>query len=257
MLCHDGVQVHVELLGVLVHHLHAPHIQLHVRLRCLHNHGEIFVALPHRLQEFHAGERVLCSVLRESAIADDAEQMVLILLIDRHSLLVVTCQQHLRTSTHSQHLGCGVQRLGGEVQALGQDVLIQMRQNGGIEPDVVLYQQHAFHACLGGIVGHVHLILYQLDDREDEVCIAQPAKDVFKDAQVEVLHTSADAMREGCQHHARCLGRYHLHLTRHVKGIIVGIARHTDYEVIDSMFYGLTRLLYRAHLGERRGIAQA
>ena len=128
---------------------------------------------------------------------------------------------------------------------MGKQVLVEVWQDGRIEAYVVFHEQYTFHARLLSVVLYVHLVLYQLYDGEDKVGIAQPAEHILEDAQVHVLHTPADAVREWSKHHARCSGRHLLHGVRHVEGVVVNVARHTDDEVVLRYRESLVSLLYR------------
>ena len=102
---------------------------------------------------------------------------------------------------------------------------------------------------------NVHLVFYQLDDRQDEVGVAQPAEDIVEGGHVLVLYAFGDAMRERRQYHTGDVGRTHLHVAGHGKGIVVGVARHTDDEVYISGLQHIAGLFCGRHLGERGWIA--
>ena len=125
----------------------------------------------------------------------------------------------------------GVERLCTETLALLQNIVVQIGQNRRVEAYAVFHQQYHLHASLADVVVDVHLVFYQLDDRENEVGVAQPAEHVVEDGQVFVLHPSGNAVREGGEHHAGNIGKVGLYHTCHVKGIIVGIAGHTHHQV--------------------------
>ena len=124
MLRHHGVKVNIQFLRVLVEKFHTLHRHFEVRLRRLHYHGQVFIGISHRLEEFHACLRVFNTFTWETAVADDAKEMVFIGLIHLHCLLIVAGQQHLWSASHAQHLGGSVQSLCGKVQALREDVFI-------------------------------------------------------------------------------------------------------------------------------------
>ena len=101
----------------------------------------------------------------------------------------------------------------------------------------------------------VHLVLKQLDDRHDEVGVAEPAEYVVEHRHILVLDALGDTVRERRQHHAGNRRMRRLHLTGDGERIVVGITRHTDHQVdVGSLQYGIG-LLRRRHLGERRRIA--
>ena len=102
----------------------------------------------------------------------------------------------------------------------------------------------------------VHLIFDELDDRHDEVGVAQPAKHIVEAAHVLILHSPGDAVGERRQHHAGNLGEAQLDGARHGEGIVVGIAGHTDHQVDVGRLQHVLGLLNGRHLGEGGGIAQ-
>ena len=102
---------------------------------------------------------------------------------------------------------------------------------------------------------YIHLVLYQLDDAEDEVGVAQPAEHIVEYRHILILYALRDAVRERCQHHAGDIGIHRLDVAGHGKGIVVGITRHTDDQVDVRRLQSLSSLLRRRHLRERRRIA--
>ena len=88
----------------------------------------------------------------------------------------------------------GVESLGREVLRLGEDIVVEVRQYGAIEADVILHEQYHLHTCLLDVVLDIHLVLYQFDDREDEVGIPQPAEHIVEDGHILVLDTLGDTM---------------------------------------------------------------
>ena len=72
-----------------------------------------------------------------------------------------------------------------------------------------------------------------------------------------VLHSFRDAVRERRQHHAVNLGKSRLDVTCHREGVVVGIARHTYYEVDVHGAKHLIGFFRCAYLCERRRIAQS
>ena len=111
----------------------------------------------------------------ETRIADDAQHVVVIAFIPLHGLLIVGGEHHLGSSTLALGSGMGVQRFCREVLRLRQDVVIEVRQHRRVEADVVLDEQNHLNTGLVDVVVDVHSVLYQLDNREDEVRVAQPA----------------------------------------------------------------------------------
>ena len=119
----------------------------------------------------------------EAAVRDDPQGVVGKVFVQRPCLLVVACQHNLWPAAHTQSFQLRVQGLGGKLQALLQHELVQIGQDAGVEAHVVLHHQDHLHARLH-VVLQVHLVLDQLDDAEQQLCVAQPAKHVFEGAHV-------------------------------------------------------------------------
>ena len=170
--------------------------------------------------------------------------------------VVGACQDDFRTAALAQRGIVSGEGFRGEVPALREDIAVQVRQDGGIEADGVLYKQNHLYAHLADVMVDVHLVLHQLDDGQDEVGIAQPAENVVEDAQVLMLDALRDAVGERCQHHAVDAGELRFHGSRHVEGVIVGIARHADdqVDVYRAEYFG--SLFGCRDLREGRRIAQ-
>ena len=117
----------------------------------------------------------------ETGIGNDTERIVVVLVIYLHGLLIVGGEHHLGTPTLTLGSGMGIEGLGGETLRLGEDIVVEIWQYGGIETDIVFYEQDHLYASLFDIVVDIHLILKQLDDRHNEVGIAQPAEHVVED----------------------------------------------------------------------------
>ena len=131
---------------------------------------------------------------REAGVADDAQRVLVVLLVNLHRLLVVRGQHHLRTATLALGGGVGVQRLGREALRLCQYVIIEVWQYGGVEAYVVLDEQNHLHTGLAYVVLNVHLVLQQFDDGHDEVRVAKPAEDVVEHRHILVLYALRDTV---------------------------------------------------------------
>ena len=171
---------------------------------------------------------------RETGIADDTKSIVGILVIEFLSFFVSTSQNHLGSTTHTHGGSMTVQCLLGEVLALFQYVIVEIGKNGTVEADGIFDKEYHLNSGFLNIVFQIHLVLYQLDEGKNEIGIAQPAEHIVEDAQVFVLHTLGDAMREGSKHHAMDIGEPALDISCHIEGIIVGITRHTDNQINNS-----------------------
>ena len=235
-------QVDIHLLRVLVNEMELLRLSLLtvLRLRALENQWHILVVAANLMKQFqtslsitilHMTQSTVGGLHRETGIADDTQHIITITVIPLHRLLVVGGQHHLRTTTFTLGGSMGVQRLGREVLRLCQNIIIEVREHGRIETDIILYEQDHLHACLTDIVLNIHLVLNQFDDGEDQVRIAQPTEHVIEDSHILVLDTFGDTMRERGEHHTRNLWSHLLHLTSYLKGVVVSITWHTDHQV--------------------------
>lgn len=150
-----------------------------------------------------------------------------------------------------------VECLSGEVLTLLQDIVVEVGQDAGVEAYGIFYKQDHLHAGSLNIVVDIHAVLDELDNGEDKIGVAQPAKDIVEDAQVFVLHTLADAVRERREHHAVNVGELLLDASRYGKGVIVGISWHTDDKIDLGGIENFLGFLDGRHLGESRRIAEA
>ena len=75
-----------------------------------------------------------------------------------------------------------VESLCREALALRQDIVVEVWQDRAIEAYAVLHNKYHLHPTLLDVMLKIHLVLYELDDREDEVCIAKPAEHIVEDA---------------------------------------------------------------------------
>ena len=79
------------------------------------------------------------------------------------------------------------------------------------------------------IIVYIHFIFHQLNDRKDEIGVSQPAEYIIKDTEVFVLYTLCNTMREGSQYDTMDVWELCLYSSCHIKGIIIGITRHTNH----------------------------
>ena len=93
-------------------------------------------------------------------------------MINFHCLLIRTCQYNLRTPAHTKRTLVSIQGLSRELLTLLQHELIQIRQNRRIETNAILHQKNQLHTDFLHIVFQVHLVLYQFDNRHQQVGIA-------------------------------------------------------------------------------------
>ena len=217
VLLYQLAQVHVHLFRILVHEMETFRLGLLpvLNLRTLQNQRHVLIALSDFTQQLQTSLSVsllnMCQTTidalhREARVADDTQYVVRIHLIPVHGLLVGGGQHHLRTSALALGGSMWIQGLSRKVLRLRQDIVVKVWQHRRIEADVVLHQQYHLHARLLDIMFYVHLVLYQLDDGENQVGIAQPAEHIVEDGHVLILNTLGDAVRERRQHHAGNVG---------------------------------------------------
>ena len=233
-------------------------------LRRVEDQGHVFVAPTDLTQQFqtslriallHMGETTRNRLHRETGIRDHAQRVIMVLLIDLHRLLIVRGEHHLGASALTLSSGMGVQGLRRETLRLGEDIVIEVWQDGRVETDVILHQQDHLHTGLLDVVLDVHLVLQQFDDRHDKVGITQPAEHIIEHRHILVLDALRDTMRERRKYHTGNRGMSRLHLTGHREGIVVGITWHTDHEIDIRRAQHLVGLLCCRYLCEGRWVA--
>ena len=74
----------------------------------------------------------------------------------------------------------------------------------------------------------VHLVLHQFDDTQEQVSITQPAEHIFEDAQIFILHTLRDTVRERSEYHDRDIRKSTFDGAGNVEHIVAVVTRHTD-----------------------------
>ena len=255
MLFKDVTKVNVHLLRVLVNKLKAlgKRSLTILGLRTLHYQRQVFITAAYLLQQLesclgvflqHMGITV-ATLHRETAVGDDTERVVMILLVKLHRLLVVTGKHHLWTPAHAHRGAVGVKCLGGETLTLRKNIIIKVGQHTAVEPDVVLYEHYHLHTRFLYVVLDVHLVLYQFYDGEDEVGVSQPAEDIVEHTHVLVLNAASDTMTERGEHHTRHLRELRLHIACHRESVVVRITRHADHEVDARRLHHLLCLFCR------------
>ena len=125
---HGTAQVHVHLLGVLVDEGRAVFggIGGILRFAALDDQRHEGVFLADGRAELDAAQSILRAAfcLGEADVGDDAQQVVLILLINAVGLVVRACQDNLGTASHAQGALVGIQGFGAELLALLQHELV-------------------------------------------------------------------------------------------------------------------------------------
>ena len=175
VLFDEPAQVDIHFLRVLVDEVEVfgLGLRLVLNLRALKDERHVFVALANLAQQLQTGFRIalldVCqtathSLHGEARVGDDAQHIIVVLLIPLYGFLVGRGQHYLWTTTLTLCSSVWVQSLGRKVFALCEDVVIQVGEHRGVEADVVLHQQYHLHTGLFDVVLDVHLVLYQLDD---------------------------------------------------------------------------------------------
>ena len=77
----------------------------------------------------------------------------------------------------------------------------------------------------------IHLILYQLNNRKDQVGITQPAEYIIEDTQILILHTLGDTMREWSQHNTVDIRKLTFDIAGNIESIIIRITWHTNHQI--------------------------
>ena len=258
VLLHQSAQVQAHLFRVLVHKAEALGLSTLavLTLRTLHNERHILVAGMDGTQELDAGLRIFLSIHGEASVADHTEHIARETLVDTEGFFIGTGENHLGTAAHAQGGSVTVEGLGGETLTLKQDVIVEVGEDRTVKPDAVFDKQYHLHTTLQDVMFQIHLVLHELDDGEDEIGIAQPAEDIVEDGEILVLHAPGDTMRERGKHDTVQVGETLLDGAGHGKGIVVGIARHTEHQVDIGGLQYLLGLLDGAHLREGWRIAE-
>src|SRR5574344_2593924 len=102
----------------------------------------------------------------------------------------------------------------------------------------------------------IHLILDELDDGKQKVCIAQPAEHIFEHAQVFILHTAGNSVRKRSKYHQRYVIITFLDASSYVKSITVIRSRHTNHKVERGIFQLGINFFLGGYLREPRGIPE-
>ena len=259
VLFHEVAQVDTHLLRVLIYKAKAFFFGLFavVCFGAFQDERHKLVAAAYLAQQLDARLGVLYAVFGKAYVADDAQNVVGVFVVVFHRLFVCSCENHFGPAPHSQGGSLAVKGLGGYALAVNEDVAVQVGEDGGVEAYAVFYQQNHLHAAFLGVVFHVHLVFDKLDDGEDEVGVAQPAKNIVEDAEVFVLHSARYAVRKWRKHHARHQWETFFYGMRHGESVVVGIAGHADDEVYANALHHLFGLFNGANLLECGRIAQS
>lgn len=177
-------------------------------------------------------------------------------MVDAKGFFIGTCQYNFGTSPHAQCALVGIQCFSREFLALLQYEFIQIGQDGGVKADAVFHQQDELHTHFVDVVLQVHLVLYQLDDGNQQVGVSQPAEHILKGTEVFIGNTLGDAVAERGKYHHRNLFIQVFDVSCHVEAVVVSRARHADDEVERDGGQLCQRLLASGNLRETGRVAQ-
>ena len=255
----DGIaQIDVHLLRIFVDEVRSINRRaVHVlRLGRLEDERQEGVARTEFGQKFYTRSRIDLSGFGIARVGDDTEHLLGVVLVEGKGLLVVARQHNLRSAAHAQGALVAVEGFSGKILALLEHKLVEFRQHGGVEADAVLHEENHLHTAFLDVVIEIHFVLNEFDDGEEEVGVAQPAEDVFEDAQVLVFHTRGDAVTEGREHHEGDGSVALFDGAGDVEGFAVVRARHDDDEVERCTLQFAPRFFGRGGQHEAGRIAQ-
>ena len=96
-----------------------------------------------------------------------------------------------------------VQGFCGKFLTLPENELVEVGQYGGIKADGIFYQHNHLYADFLNVMLQVHLVFYQLDDGHQQIGVSQPAEHILEDAQIFMLHSFLNTVRERSQYNQR------------------------------------------------------
>ena len=176
----------------------------HALLRALHEDGHLgefpadhFAKVHTRIQLFQ--RRFVVPMQHKADIGNHTQEVLLILVIQRHGIVVVGSHQDFGTGTFAENLLVLVEGVAHGIHVLLEHQLVQQRQVGGVISDRIFYQQNALHAALEDVLRGVHAVFQQLDDGNDEVCAAVPVEDMVDVAEVPPLQLPVHLLGEGSE----------------------------------------------------------
>ena len=230
---HDVAQVHIHLLGVLIHKtcFILADILPVVHLCRLENQRNKRIMLANFGHQFDTGHRIHNSFPRITGIGNDSQDIIPVSIVQVHRFFITTCQHNLWTATHTKRALVFIQGFCRKLLTLLQHKLIQTRQYGRIETDGVLYQENHLHPHLLDVVFQIHLVFYQLDDRDQQIRISQPTEHILEDAQILMFHSGPDTMRERGKHHQWNFRVLLLDGTGNIKSITVVCSWHDNHQI--------------------------
>ena len=148
-------------------------------VRGLEQGGQVGDAVLDGLEQLEARLPVQRPVLGELAVADHAEQVVLVAVDVGHRLFVGRGQEQLGPNPHGQGAGHAVHVLVlGQARGLLEDLGVQDGQVARVVADAVLDQQDHPGEAHRRVVGHIGPVLHELDHAHEDLGVAVPHEDL-------------------------------------------------------------------------------
>ena len=177
-------------------------------------------------------------------------------VVERCGFFVGARQHDFGTSAHAEGALVFVEGFGGELHALLQHEFVQLGQDGGIEADVVFYEDDLLHTAFFDVVVEIHFVFNQFDDGEQQIGVSQPAEDVFEVGEVFVLDARCDAVAEGGEYDKGNVLEAMFDAASDVEDVAVVSAWHHNDEVEGVAVEFSPGFGFCAYLREARRIAQ-
>ena len=191
----------------------------------------------------------------EPHVGDHAEEVFAVTVVKLRGLVVAAGQEDLGAGAFAEDLLLFVEGILQELGVLQQDQLVELGQVGGVEADRVLDQEDGLPAPFENILVGVHLVLDELDDTDDQVCVSVPGEDVVEARMVLLLDAAVDVLGEGGEQRDGDVGMALLDDVGECEDVGLSDVVHREDEVVGVVFaQGLEGLGRGAHAGERRGV---
>ena len=196
----------VEFLG------HASH----ALLGALHEDGHLGQVFADHLAQVYAGVQFLggglvSPVQHEADVGDDAEEILLVLVVQGYGVVVVGGHEDLGPGPFAEDHLLFVEGVPDGGHVLLEHQLIEKGKIGGVVAHRVFYQQDALHAALEDVGGGIHAVFQQFDDGNDKVCASVPVEDVVHGRVVSSLQLAVDLLGKGSEQHDGHAGAHFLH----------------------------------------------
>ena len=197
----------------------------------LNDDRQIGVLASEIIRQFQTRLLILHVATHKRHIADNAQNVFAVFVVEFDGFIVVSREHHLGTSPHTHHGFVGIERLGGEATRLPENKIIERGENRRIEAHRVLHQKNHLNAHLRDIVFGIHFIFDEFDDSHQQIHITQPAKHIVDGRKIFVLQSARHLTGERCEHHERHMRSQLLKVFSSHKGFAHIHTRHSDDEV--------------------------